>query len=156
MKKDNKVLLCIGGNIGDREANMEEARMFISFNFGEILQQSSVKETAPWGMSVDTPYFLNQILLVETSLSPEQLYTEIEELETYFGRERGGVGYKNREMDVDVLSYNNEIMNTEQLQVPHPRLHERLFVLDLMKEVVPEFVHPVLNKTIDAMRADLL
>lgn len=156
MKKRSNVLLCIGGNIGDRMVNMDEARMFISFNFGEIQQCSSVKETAPWGMPENTPPFLNQVILIETTLTPDQLWIEIEELEMYFGRERGGEGYKNREMDVDILSYNNEIIETEHVQTPHPRMHERLFVLDLMKEVVPDFVHPTLHKTLDELRANLL
>ncbi|MFM7727889.1 MAG: 2-amino-4-hydroxy-6-hydroxymethyldihydropteridine diphosphokinase, partial [Flavobacteriales bacterium] len=92
-----QIYLCIGGNLGEREANLEEAVEFIDFNFGDVIAVSSVYESEPWGMT-DVPNFLNQVVLVESELSNEELLTEISELEEFFGRERSTAGYVSREM----------------------------------------------------------
>ncbi len=146
-----QIYLCIGGNLGEREANLEEAVEFIDFNFGDVLAVSSIYESEPWGMT-DVPNFLNQVVLVESELSNEELLTEIAELEDFFGRERSAAGYVSREMDVDVLFIQEEIIDTEKFRVPHPRIAERRFVLEPLCEIAPDLIHPLLKRT----SADLL
>ena len=97
-----QIYLCIGGNLGEREANLEETIDFIDINFGDVLAVSSVYESEPWRMQ-DVPNFLNQVVHIQSELSNDQLLAEIAELEEFFGRDRSADGYVSREMDVDVL-----------------------------------------------------
>jgi len=145
-----EIYLCIGGNIGERDANLEETLDFINFNLGDIKQVSSVYESEPWGMT-DVPAFLNQVVHIQSDLSNEELLREISELEVFFGRERSSEGYVSREMDVDVLFIGDEIISSEQLQVPHPRMHQRRFVLEPLAEIAPDVVHPELKKSVIEM-----
>jgi 2-amino-4-hydroxy-6-hydroxymethyldihydropteridine diphosphokinase len=140
------IYLCIGGNLGEREANLEEAIDFIGFNFGDVVSVSSIYESEPWGMS-DVPNFLNQVVHLQSELTDKELLVEIADLEEFFGRERSSQGYVSREMDVDVLFIDVEVISTEALQVPHPRMSERRFVLEPLAEIAPDLMHPVLNKT---------
>jgi 2-amino-4-hydroxy-6-hydroxymethyldihydropteridine diphosphokinase len=148
-----QVYLCIGGNLGEREENLEETRMFVTFNMGDILAQSSVYESPAWQME-NEPAFLNQVLLIETELSPKDLLAEIRELEEYYGRERSTEAYLSREMDVDVLFYGDFVSDDPKFVVPHPRMQDRKFVLVPLREIAPEFMHPVLNKSVTQMLAD--
>lgn len=135
------VFFSIGGNLGDRMALLEETFDFIDFNIGDVIIQSKVYETSAWGMPEGTPSFLNQILGVKTTLSLEQIAKEIEEIDEYYGRQRNGVGYQNREMDVDVLYYKNEIHQTP-LCVPHSKIAERAFILIPLAEIAPDLINP--------------
>lgn len=139
--------LCIGGNLGDREENLEETRDFVLFNMGDIVAASSVYQTAAWGME-GAPDFLNQVLKIETELTVEALMLEIEELEEFYGRKRSSEKYLSREMDVDILFYGDEVIETEKIVVPHPRLHLRKFVLLPLNEIDGELNHPVFKKTV--------
>lgn len=141
------IYLCIGGNLGEREANLEEALEFIDFNFGDVVGVSSIYESEPWGMS-DVPNFLNQVVHIESELNDKELLMEIADLEEFFGRERSSQGYVSREMDIDVLFIDGEIISTEALQVPHPRISERRFVLEPMAEIAPDFIHPELKQSV--------
>jgi len=142
-----QIYLCIGGNLGEREANLEETIDFIDINFGDVLAVSSVYESEPWGMT-DVPNFLNQVVHIQSELSNDQLLTEIAELEEFFGRERSVDGYVSREMDVDVLFIDNEIVENEKLIVPHPRIAERRFVLEPLAEIASDLVHPILKQSV--------
>jgi 2-amino-4-hydroxy-6-hydroxymethyldihydropteridine diphosphokinase len=144
--------MCIGGNLGEREANLEEAQDFIDFNIGDVTATSSIYESEPWGMT-NVPNFLNQVVQIQTELSNDELLTEIAELEEFFGRERSKEGYVSREMDIDVLFIGEEIIDTESLRVPHPRLAERRFVLTPLAEIAPEFVHPEMKKSVQELLA---
>jgi 2-amino-4-hydroxy-6-hydroxymethyldihydropteridine diphosphokinase len=142
-----QIYLCIGGNLGEREANLEEALTFIDINFGDVLAVSSIYESEPWGMS-DVPNFLNQVVLIQSELSNDQLLSEIAELEEFFGRERSSEGYVSREMDIDVLFIDDEIVETESFKVPHPRMAERRFVLEPLAEIAPDLMHPQLKQSV--------
>jgi 2-amino-4-hydroxy-6-hydroxymethyldihydropteridine diphosphokinase len=144
--------MCIGGNLGEREANLEEAHDFIDFNIGDVTATSAIYESEPWGMT-NVPNFLNQVIQIQTELSNDELLTEIAELEEFFGRERSTEGYVSREMDIDVLFIGEEIIDTESLRVPHPRLSERLFVLEPLAEIAPDFIHPELKKSVKELLA---
>lgn len=144
------IYLCIGGNLGEREANLEEAIEFIDFNFGDVMGVSSIYESEPWGMT-DVPNFLNQVIHIQSELTDKELLVEITDLEEFFGRERSSKGYVSREMDIDVLFIDQEIISTESLQVPHPRMSERRFVLEPLAEIAPEFIHPELNQSVESM-----
>jgi 2-amino-4-hydroxy-6-hydroxymethyldihydropteridine diphosphokinase len=151
--KKNTVYLCIGGNLGEREANLEETREFLEFNFGDVVETSSVYESEGWEME-NVPAFLNQIVKIETELTPLELLQEIAELEEFYGRERKTGIYLSREMDVDVLLYNDETVETEKLIVPHPKMALRRFVLEPLCEIAPDLIHPVLKKTITELLKD--
>jgi 2-amino-4-hydroxy-6-hydroxymethyldihydropteridine diphosphokinase len=146
------VFLCIGGNLGEREANLEEALDFIDFNLGDVIAASAIYESEPWGMT-DVPNFLNQVLQIQSELSDKELLEEIAELEEFFGRERSSEGYVSREMDIDVLFIDQEIIETETLRVPHPKMSERRFVLEPLAEIAPDFIHPELKKSIQELLA---
>lgn len=152
MAVSRTLFLCIGGNLGEREANLEETLMFLEFNFGDVVSVSSVYESEPWGMT-DAPPFLNQVVCVQSDLTNEELLTEIAELEEFYGRERSDEGYLSREMDVDIIFIGQEVIESEELIVPHPRMYLRKFVLMPLAEIAPDFMHPVFNKTITELLA---
>jgi 2-amino-4-hydroxy-6-hydroxymethyldihydropteridine diphosphokinase len=144
------VYLCIGGNEGDREANLEETMEFLEFNFGDVIEASSIYESEAWGMEDAAP-FLNQVVKIETELTPDELLQEIAELEEFYGRKRKAGKYLPREMDVDILFYGNEVIETDKLSIPHPRMTQRKFVMVPLAEIAADLVHPVLNKTIEVL-----
>jgi 2-amino-4-hydroxy-6-hydroxymethyldihydropteridine diphosphokinase len=148
--KKRTAFLCIGGNLGEREANLEETIMFIEFNFGDVLEVSSIYESDAWEMT-DAPAFLNQVVKIETTLTNEELIAEILDLEDFYGRERSEGEYLSREMDVDILLIDDEVIQTEELEVPHPRMHLRNFVLTPLAELAGDVVHPVLKKSISEL-----
>jgi 2-amino-4-hydroxy-6-hydroxymethyldihydropteridine diphosphokinase len=142
----NKAYLLTGGNEGDRYLNMQQARTNIEHICGQLLQVSSLYETAPWGKT-DQADFLNQVLLVETEMSPQELLKAI-----FFIEEKGGrirtVKNAPRTIDIDILFYNRQILEEPGLSIPHPRIADRRFVLEPLNEISPGFMHPVLEKTI--------
>lgn len=139
--------MCIGGNLGDRETHLLETLDFLHFNVGDVISQSSVFETEPWEMS-EVPTFYNQIVSIHSNLSNNELMAEIREIEAFYGRERNKMSYVSREMDVDVIFIDNEIIDLPDFQVPHPKMQSRRFVLEPLAEIAPDKIHPVLNKTI--------
>jgi len=147
------VYLSIGGNLGEREANLEETRLFIEFNMGSIVSESSIYESEAWAMEDAAP-FLNQIVKIETELTPEELLLEIKELEEFYGRERVDGVYQSREMDIDIIFFDELILETAALNVPHPRMQLRKFVLLPLAEIAPDFIHPTLKKDIATLLVD--
>lgn len=142
----NKAYLLTGGNLGNRQENLETARRLIEIYCGKILKASLVYETAAWG-NTDQPLFLNQALEIETKWSAVQLIRRILKIEKNMGRvrkERMGP----RIIDIDILFFNEEKYNHLFLQIPHPELHNRRFALLPLSEIAPELKHPVYHKTI--------
>jgi len=151
----HKVFLGIGGNIGNKRANFDKVYTHITNGLGEIIESSSVYETAPWGFQSDKPFW-NQVLIIESQLSPTEILGKIEEIDEAFGRKRDNEGYSSREMDIDILYYDDLILETEILIIPHPRIAQRLFVLVPLSEIAPRFVHPLLQKTSIEMLNDCI
>lgn len=142
----NNVFLILGGNLGERKKNLDEAISLLGKKAGNVKRFSSVYETQPWGVK-DQPNYFNQVIEMLTDLSAQGLMTELLQIEKKMGRVREKK-YGSRTIDIDILFFNDAIINTESLTVPHPRLHERRFVLEPMNEIASELMHPILQKTI--------
>uniref|UniRef100_UPI003217315F 2-amino-4-hydroxy-6- hydroxymethyldihydropteridine diphosphokinase n=1 Tax=uncultured Draconibacterium sp. TaxID=1573823 RepID=UPI003217315F len=138
----HKVYLGIGGNIGNKQQNFEKVRELINKELGKIVLSSSIYETPPWGFHSDDPFW-NQVLLIDTILEAEELLWRINSLEERFERIRGKERYSSRQMDIDILYFNEEYFETKTLIIPHPKIHERKFVLVPLVEIAPDFKHPL-------------
>lgn len=138
--------------MGNREANLAAASAMIHLRSGSVLKHSSLYETAAWGLE-DQPDFLNQVLLVVTALEPRKLLAELLQIEQELGRIRQ---QKNgpRTIDLDILLYNDEVIHEPGLQIPHPRMAYRRFVLAPLAEIAGKLIHPVSLKSIDQMLAE--
>ncbi|MEY4459365.1 MAG: 2-amino-4-hydroxy-6-hydroxymethyldihydropteridine diphosphokinase [Bacteroidota bacterium] len=141
----NQVYLLIGGNIGDRLVNLENARNSIAASCGTILQASSIYETEAWGLK-EQPAFYNQALCIKTELSPTVLLDTILQIEISMGRKRL-VPLGPRNIDIDIIYFAQHIVAIPGLIIPHPRLTERNFVLAPLAEIAADFEHPILKKT---------
>lgn len=138
----------MGGNIGDREKALSHAILKINEKVGNIVAKSTIYETEAWGVENQQAY-LNQCLKVETNLKSYELIDALLVIEKELGRERTiNHTYESRTIDIDILFYNNDIINESKLLVPHPRLHLRKFVLIPLEEIASNYLHPLLNKTI--------
>jgi 2-amino-4-hydroxy-6-hydroxymethyldihydropteridine diphosphokinase len=141
----NKVYLLIGGNMGDRMANLENALNLIGTNLGKIIQISSLYETAAWGLT-EQPDFLNQAVFIHTNLCANELMDAILQIERNMGRERN-IPLGPRIIDIDIIYFNEEIVNNERVTIPHPKIAERRFVLLPLTEIAPNYLHPILDKS---------
>ena len=143
-----KVFIALGGNVGNVSETFDIAIQKIEEAIGKIDNQSSLYKTEPWGNKKQDD-FLNKIIIVETNLSAGEVLKKILEIENSLGRNRNKNNqFAPRTIDIDLLFYGEEIINYENLIVPHPRLHLRNFVLTPLMEIAPGLVHPVLQKTI--------
>jgi 2-amino-4-hydroxy-6-hydroxymethyldihydropteridine diphosphokinase len=139
--------LGLGSNVGDREEFIEQAIFLLSKTPGIKMRKKSANyETEPEGNS-DQPQFLNAAVEIQTSFDPYKLLSVLHETENALGRERD-VEWGPRTIDLDILLYDNQIVSDDKLQIPHPLLHERLFVLKPLSEIAPNAIHPALEKTI--------
>jgi 2-amino-4-hydroxy-6-hydroxymethyldihydropteridine diphosphokinase len=142
-----QVYLSLGSNKGDRLYSLARACKAISERIGNNLILSSIFETEPWGFKSEEKFF-NLVLKIETRLDPVALIESLMEVESQLGRIRKNGGYESREIDIDILFYDKLVMEVTQLQIPHPRMHERKFVLIPLFEIAPEAVHPLFGKTV--------
>ncbi|MBN2058331.1 MAG: 2-amino-4-hydroxy-6-hydroxymethyldihydropteridine diphosphokinase [Candidatus Saganbacteria bacterium] len=150
--KRGKVIayLGIGSNVGDREEYVEQALFLLEKNPNvELLKHSSNFETEAEG-SGGQPPFINAAVAVRTKLPPEKLLDLCHEIEATLGRERE-IEWGPRTIDIDILFYGDEIVSDDKLQIPHPLMHERMFVLKPMREIAPQAMHPILEKTVEAL-----
>jgi len=146
MGKINKVYLLLGSNIEPRLDFITKAINMIETSSGKVIGLSSVYESEPWGFKSDTK-FLNCVLSMESELPAEDLLMSILLIEKSMGRTRKEGGYASRNIDIDILYFNNEAIELPDLIIPHLRLHERRFTLVPLAEIAPDFEHPVLKKT---------
>ncbi len=139
------IFIALGTNLGNRLVNLQTALDALPPQVN-LTRQSAVYETPPWGFT-DQPAFLNQVTEAETTLSPHALLRYLKNLEKELGRVKN-FRYGPRLIDLDILFYDNLILDDERLKIPHPRLHERAFVLVPLAEIAPNFKHPLLKKNI--------
>ncbi|MCU0354322.1 MAG: 2-amino-4-hydroxy-6-hydroxymethyldihydropteridine diphosphokinase [Cytophagales bacterium] len=142
--KANTVYLLLGTNLGDRAANLAQAVALLEKRIGKVERRSGVYETEPWGVT-NQPDYWNQVLQVSTPLEPAAVLEAMLGIERDMGRERH-IRWEARLIDIDMLYFNDQVIETEHLQVPHPRMAQRRFVLEPLTELAPDFVHPVLGK----------
>jgi 2-amino-4-hydroxy-6-hydroxymethyldihydropteridine diphosphokinase len=143
------VYLALGSNQGDRAANLRQAQELIQRFIGKIARRSHVYETEPWGNTQQEP-FLNRVLMVNTTLSPRELLETISKIERELGRQRSEK-WGPRTIDIDILFYGRRVIRDKGLEIPHPELHKRAFVLAPMLELAPALQHPILKKPIDQL-----
>lgn len=151
----NKVYLGIGSNLGDRSANIDKAILCLKENPDmSVARVSTIYETDP----VDGPAqgkFLNGVIELRTSFEPLLLLTTLQHIETKLGRIRSELRNQSRTLDLDILLFNDLIINTQQLIIPHALIQNRLFVLKPFAEIAPEVIHPILKRTIKELFIDL-
>ncbi|WP_073080851.1 2-amino-4-hydroxy-6-hydroxymethyldihydropteridine diphosphokinase [Chitinophaga jiangningensis] len=145
----NTAILLIGGNLGDREHNLRQAIQLIGERAGQVVQQSPLYQTAPWGV-VDQPDYLNQALEITTELDAHSLLTCTLEIERTIGRVRQEK-WGSRVIDIDLIFFNGEILSLPDLKIPHPRMHLRRFVLTPLNDIIPAYVHPVMHRTVQQL-----
>lgn len=149
-----KCYVLFGSNMGDKASLFGRACELINDRCGQILRVSSAYESEPWGFNAEE-WFLNRVIVVETTLTPSEMLQRLLGIEGELGRVRHPEkkGYTSRTADLDILYYGESIIQTEKLTVPHPRLHLRRFTLMPLCEVAPDFVHPLFHKTqVELMR----
>jgi GTP cyclohydrolase-4 len=145
--------LCLGSNLGEREANLGRALTLLSPKV-TLNAISSIYETEPVGYR-EQPLFLNLVCQITTDLPPEELLHLAKEIETEMDRVPSEQINSPRPIDIDILFYDNKIMENQNLTIPHPRLQDRAFVLIPLKEIAPEFIHPKLGKSIVQLANDV-
>ncbi len=145
----NSVFLLLGGNLGHIQNNFIQAISLISENCGSISQKSRLYESKAWGFEAKE-LFLNQVVEIKTKLTATALLKETQTIEKKIGRKEKTKedNYNSRLIDIDILFFNSEIIETKELSVPHPRMHLRNFTLLPLNEIIPDFIHPGLGKTI--------
>jgi len=150
------VYLSLGTNMGNKEENLRTAMTLIEEQVGTITSQSALYASAPWGFNSENT-FLNNAIAVETSLTPEELLSTTQRIEHTLGRTHKSVDgqYSDRLIDIDILLYDDVVMHTPSLTLPHPLMHRRLFVLEPLSEIAPTMIHPLLQKEITTLCNEL-
>jgi 2-amino-4-hydroxy-6-hydroxymethyldihydropteridine diphosphokinase len=149
----NTAFLSLGSNLGDRDALLNEALARLESAGVHVARRSSIHETEPQDY-LDQPKFLNMAVEVETDLTPQELLAAIQKIETEMGRQRT-IPKGPRTIDIDILFYANQVITTPELEIPHPRLTARRFVLDPLSEIAPNFRHPATGQSVREAQAAL-
>ena len=142
----HKVFLGIGGNIGNKQFNFIRVEELINKQLGSIQLKSSIYETPPWGFHADENFW-NAVFVIETKWRAEEILWRIHEIEDHFKKEQGDERYISREMDIDILYFDDIFYETADLIIPHPRIQNRKFVLVPLVEIAPGLKHPLLRLT---------
>ena len=145
-----KAILLLGSNRGDRRQLLKEAVHLLGVRAGEVTALSSLYETEPWGFEDEIP-FLNRAVMLTTRLAPEELLAVTQRIEQEMGRDKDHERYASRILDIDILFYGDRVIDLPALQVPHPRMAERRFVLEPLAEIAGEWGHPVTGLTVSEM-----
>lgn len=141
-----KYWISLGSNMGDRLLALSDARTWMHENVGEIATESSIYETAPWGMESVTSFY-NQVVVIRTAMLPEEVLSLLLGYEGSKGRIRDADTYQDRPIDLDILYVDDMVITSDSLSVPHPRIQERRFILEPLCEISQNSVHPVLKRT---------
>ena len=150
------VYIGLGTNLGDKKNNLIDSINSLTNRVGEMQAQSSFFASKSWGYESENE-FLNAVVLVETDLQPFELLKVTQEIESDLGRKiKSENAYADRIIDIDILFYDNNIINHPSLIIPHPLIAQRIFVLEPMSEIANDFIHPVLNSTIGEMKLEIL
>lgn len=146
------VYLSLGSNLGDRVGYVQQATSLLSAHPEiNIVATSSFYESEPWLMATDN-WFVNAVVQISTTLSPEDLLNECQRIETQLGRPADRSGkYTDRTIDIDIIFYDNLIINNERLTIPHKHFHKRVFMLVPMLEIAEDFVHPFFGTTVESL-----
>ncbi|MEM7108682.1 MAG: 2-amino-4-hydroxy-6-hydroxymethyldihydropteridine diphosphokinase [Bacteroidota bacterium] len=139
------IFVLLGSNMGDKEQNLTQAKIYILDQIGKVMTESSIYQTAAWGKE-DQPVFYNQVLQIQTGLSALELLYALLKIEKLMGRKRIEK-WGERIIDLDLLYYHNEVIETKDLKVPHPGIPERKFTLIPLVEIAAEFLHPSLGRS---------
>lgn len=150
MNKQTECFLMLGSNMGNRANNLEEAISLLSTSVGELLVKSEIFESEPWGYEEEVSYY-NMAVMVSTFLEPKAVLTECLSVEDKLGRVRTKNSYEARPIDIDILFYEDSVINEPELTIPHPRISERRFVLEPLHSIAPELIHPVFNASIEKL-----
>ena len=148
----NTVYIQLGSNIGERESFIAKSMEQIEENIGKIIIESSIFETIPWG-NENQNNFLNSVIKIKTPFDSFKVLKKSQEIENNLGRERVEK-WGERTIDIDILFYNNEIINTTKLIIPHPLIQQRKFVLVPLSEIAPNYMHPILKKSISTLLSE--
>jgi len=143
------VFISLGGNLGNTLEIFKNSSLEIEKKIGRITTFSKIYQTAAWGKT-DQADFLNQVISLETDLGPEKIMSELLEIELFFGRRRDLI-WGPRILDLDILFIGNQMIHSENLDIPHPQIAHRRFVLIPMVEIAPHFMHPVLQQTMSEL-----
>ncbi len=142
-----EVYLLLGGNLGDKQTIFLQTRNLLATEIGEIKLLSAIYETEPWGFQSEN-VFWNQVIKINTPLIPEEILAKAQQIEQKLGRIRKMNQYDSRIIDIDILFCDNQIIQQQNLIIPHPRIQERKFVLVPLNEIASDFIHPVFEKSI--------
>lgn len=147
-----EITLGFGSNMGNRRENIIQAMEILEKELGKLISTSTLIETEPWGFE-SKERFLNSAAVFQTNKTPHQALAICNEVEKRLGRQRtaDSAGYSSRTIDIDILFCENQIIDTPHLQIPHPLIDKRDFVLQPLNEIMPQFVHPVLQQTIEQL-----
>ncbi|MEG0788836.1 MAG: 2-amino-4-hydroxy-6-hydroxymethyldihydropteridine diphosphokinase [Alistipes sp.] len=160
-----RVVILTGGNIGDVKTRLQHAQQLLNERVGAVLRCSHRYESEPWGFAAGDPdRFSNQVLELSTDLSPEEVLNAVLRIEDELGRDRtteqamkasSGERYTSRKIDIDILFYDDRVISSERLTIPHPHIGEREFVLEPLCEIMRSRRHPVTGKSLSEMWAEL-
>ncbi len=146
----NKAVLLLGSNLGDGQLLFQQVISLIDERLGKLEMKSALYQSPPWGFEHEND-FINQVLIMNTEKNAEEVLQSCLQIEVDLGRKRIAHGYGARTIDIDVLFVNDEVMKTESLVLPHPRLHLRKFTLLPLVDLIPDFVHPTLQMSIQEL-----
>lgn len=142
----SEVLILLGSNIGHRKKYLAQSLESIDREVGQIVNTSNIYETESWGFKSDP--FLNQVILVKTKLNPFELLQKLQQIEKTLGRTRITNSYGARKIDIDILLYDDIVLNESSLKIPHPQMHKRAFTMIPVAEIAGKTIHPIIKESL--------